>query len=149
MPLVSPPSVNKSHEELLQLLVGVQHLSGKTGSLAEDFAKKLKHHMELEENVALPLLGIIREVMDGKLGKGSALRASQLYLKMRDEYPGMLKGHQELVKLLTRLKKVAAEEGHLTAVRFAEALELHSKEEEEVLYPAALLAGKLASGYAK
>ncbi len=58
---------------------------------------------------------------------------------------GMLKGHKEITRLLARLKRVAADEGHLTAVRFAESLEQHSQEEEEVLYPAALLAGKLAS----
>ncbi len=37
----------------------------------------------------------------------------------------------------------------MTAVRFAEALEKHSQEEEEVFYPAALLAGKMASARPK
>ncbi|HEY4822360.1 MAG TPA: hemerythrin domain-containing protein, partial [Candidatus Bathyarchaeia archaeon] len=73
-------------------------------------------------------------------------RASRLYFEMKKEYSVMLKEHKEIIKLLSRLKKLGAEEGHLTAVRFAEALELHAKEEEEILYPAALLAGKLASG---
>jgi len=57
----------------------------------------------------------------------------------------MLHGHKELLKFLERLKKVGAGEGHLTAVRFAEALEAHSKQEEEVLYPAAIVAGQMAS----
>ena len=149
MPLVPPPSANRSHEDLLQLLVGVQYLSGKTGSLAEDFAKKLKVHMELEESLAMPLLGILKEVLDGKLSKASSRRAARLYQRMKNEYPNMLNGHQQLIKQLTLLKKVATEEGHPTAIRFVEALQQHSEEEEEVLYPAALLAGKLASGYTK
>ena len=61
----------------------------------------------------------------------------------------MLHGHKELYKMLERLKKVGAEEGHLTAVRFAETLEKHSQEEEEVLYPAALLAGRISTKQVK
>ncbi|HYY91547.1 MAG TPA: hemerythrin domain-containing protein [Candidatus Dormibacteraeota bacterium] len=57
----------------------------------------------------------------------------------------MLSGHREIRKRLDRLKTIGSEEGHLTAVRFAEALEKHSQEEEEVLYPAAILAGRIAS----
>ncbi len=105
--------------------------------------------MDKEEAYALPLLGTLKDVLDGKLTRVYAERATKLYVKMREEYPEMLKGHRELVKQLSSLKKVGAEEGHLTAVRFAEALEQHAQEEEEVLYPAALLAGKLASGYSK
>ncbi len=148
MPLSAPPSANKSHEELLQLLLSVQRLPGKTGSLAEVLAKGLQVHMDKEESYALPLLGILKDVLDGKLSRASAQRANKLYVKMREEYPGMLKGHREIVRLLSRLKKIGAQEGHLTAIRFAEALEQHSQEEEEILYPAALLAGRLASGHA-
>ena len=145
MPLSAPASLEKEHEEIWQLLIGVQHLSGKTGSVAEKLSKDLKAHIDKEESLALPLLGILRDLVKGKLGTGSAKRASLLHSKFEREYPGMLHGHKELYKVLERLKKVGAEEGHLTAVRFAEALEKHSQEEEEVLYPAALLAGMMAS----
>ncbi len=146
MPLTPPPSAERTHQELLHLLVKVQHLSGKTGSLAEDLAKKLQAHMEKEETLVMPLLGLLPDLMSKKPSATSAKRASRLYLEMKKEYSGMLNGHREIFKLLSRLKKVGAEEGHLTAVRFAETLETHAKEEEEILYPAALLAGRLASG---
>ncbi len=149
MPLTPPPSAERAHQELVQLLVKVQHLSGKTGSLAEDLAKKLHVHMEKEENLVLPLLGLLPDLTSGKPSQSSVKRASRLYLEMKKEYSVMLNGHREITKLLSRLKKLGAEEGHLTAVRFAEALEQHAKEEEEILYPAALLAGKLASGDVK
>jgi hemerythrin-like domain-containing protein len=145
MPLAAPASANKDHQELQRLLVRVQQLSGKTGTVAESLARPLHDHMEKEENLALPLLGILADLVEGKLTKSQALRASRLYSKMKEEYPGMLRGHKEITRQLSRLKKVGAEEGHLTAVRFAEALEQHAQQEEEVLYPAALLAGKLAS----
>jgi hemerythrin-like domain-containing protein len=137
--------MEKEHQEIWQLLVRVQNLSGKTGSIAEKLAKPLKAHIDKEESLALPLLGILRDLVNGKLNATSAKKASLLYAKFEKEYPGMLDGHSELRKVLERLKKVGAEEGHLTAVRFAESLEKHSQEEEEVLYPAALLAGRFAS----
>src|SRR5712692_11915792 len=149
MPLSAPLSLEKEHEEIWQLLIEVQHLSGKTGSIAEKLAKDLKTHIDKEESLALPLLGILRDIADGKLKNGVAKRASLLGSKLEKEYLGMLHGHKELYKILERLKKVGAEEGHLTAVRFAEALEKHSQEEEEVLYPAAILAGRTAAKQVK
>ena len=149
MPLSAPASMEKEHQDIWQLLIGVQNLSGKTGSVAEKLAKDLKVHIDKEETLALPLLGILRDLVNGKLSSASAKRASSLYAKFEKEYPGMLHGHKELYKVLERLKKVGAEEGHLTAIRFAEALEKHSQEEEEVLYPAALLAGKTAAKQVK
>ena len=145
MPLSAPASIDQDHQDLLQLLVKVQELSGKTGSLAESLAKPLQQHMEKEETLVLPLLGLLRDYVKRKISSASARKASRLYMTLQKEYPGMLRGHQELRKILDKLKKVGAEEGHLTAVRFAEALLRHSQEEEEVFYPAALLAGKMAS----
>ena len=137
--------MEKEHQEIWQLLMRVQHLSGKTGNIAEKLAKDLEAHIDKEESLALPLLGILRDIANGKLKSGVAKRASILSSKLEKEYPGMLHGHKELRKYLERLKRVGAQEGHLTAVRFAEALEKHSEEEEEVLYPAAIVAGLMAS----
>jgi hemerythrin-like domain-containing protein len=149
MPLSAPASMEKEHQDIWQLLVRVQNLSGKTGSIAEKLARDLKAHIDKEESMALPLLGLLRDLVNGKLSRTSAKRASLVYVKFEKEYPGMLHGHKELRKMLERLKKVGAEEGHLTAVRFAEALEKHSQEEEEVLYPAAILAGRTAAKQTK
>jgi hypothetical protein len=145
MPLSAPPSMEKEHQEIWQLLIRVQHLSGKTGIVAEKLAKDLKPHIEKEEELALPLLGILGDIAKGRLGSGVAKKASLLGSRFEKEYPRMLQGHRELRKYLERLKKVGAEEGHLTAVRFSEAVEKHSKEEDEVLYPAAILAGRMAT----
>jgi hemerythrin-like domain-containing protein len=149
MPFSAPPTMEREHEEIWKLLMDVQQLSGKTGSLAEKLAKHLKLHIEKEETLALPLLGILVDLVNEKLSKATTKRASQTHQKLEKEYPGMLHGHKELRKMLKRLKKAAEEEGHLTAIRFAEALEKHSQEEEEVLYPAALLAGRIASQQSK
>jgi hemerythrin-like domain-containing protein len=141
--------MQKEHEEIWHLMLRVQHLSGKTGNIAEKLAKDLKNHIDKEEAFALPLLGILPDLANGKLRNGVAKRASILGSKFQKEYPGMVRGHKELRKYLEQLKKVGADEGHLTAVRFAENLERYSREEEEVFYPAALLAGQIASKRAR
>lgn len=145
MPLAAPASMEREHQEIWGLLIRVQHLPGRTGNIAERMAGDLKAHIDKEESLALPLLGILRDLVTNRLSASSARRASSIYMNFQKEYSGMLHGHREFAKILSKLKKVGAEEGHLTAVRFAEKLEKHSQEEEEVLYPAALLAGKLAS----
>ncbi len=149
MPLTAPASMEREHQDIWQLLLGVQNLSGKTGSIAEKLAMPLKGHIDKEESLALPLLGILRDLVNGELSQATAKRASAISQKFEKEYPGMLHGHKELAKVLERLEKVGAEEGHLTAVRFAEALKKHSQEEEDVLYPAAILAGRMASKQAR
>src|SRR3989304_5931930 len=78
MPLTPPPSAQRAHEELLHLLVKVQHLSGKTGIIAEDLAKTLKTHMEKEETLVLPLLGLLPALASKKPSSQSARRASRL-----------------------------------------------------------------------
>ncbi len=132
------PSVERTHQELLQLLVLAQHLSGKTGVRAEELAKNLEPHLEREDECALPLLGLLQTLATGKVTLAEARRASKLYSRLRRQYSSLSPEHKELAKLIEKLKRVASEEGHLTAVRFAETLERHSQDEEELLYPATL-----------
>src|SRR6266849_9468113 len=100
MPLSVPLSLQKEHEEIWQLMIKVQQLSGKTGSIAEKLSKDLKAHIDKEESLALPLLGILKDIADGKLKNGVAKRASLLGSRFEKEYPGMLHGHRELRKFL-------------------------------------------------
>ncbi len=145
MKMSIPTTVERSHQELLGLLVAAQRLPGKTGVVAEELAKNLQPHLDREEECALPLLGLLQTLVTRNVNAAESGRATKLYTQMKKEYPRMTREHKELHKLIEQLKKVGAEEGHLTAVRFAEKLERHTQDDEELLYPAALLAGRLAS----
>ncbi len=145
MTLFRPPSVERAHQELLQLLMIVQRLPGKTGTCAGVVAKCLQPHLNREDECALPLLGLLQDLAAGQLTLAEARRATKVYARLREEYPRMTAEHRELFKLMEQLKTAGMEEGHLTAVRFAETMERHAEDEEELLYPAALLAGKLAT----
>ena len=91
------------------------------------------------------MLGLLQDLVGGRLSPAAARRAARLYSRMKKDYSRMSLEHQELSKLIGHLKSVGIEEGHVTAVRLAETLEKHVEDEEEFLYPAALLAGKVAS----
>ena len=53
-----------------------------------------------------------------------------------------LSEHQQIVVALDKLQKAAREESRPEVVRFTESLKRHAKNEEEVLYPAAILIGE-------
>ena len=54
----------------------------------------------------------------------------------------MLQEHRAIVGALEGLVKAAKAENKLEYVHFAEKLMLHAQNEEEVLYPAAILVGE-------
>ncbi len=145
MTLSRPPSVERVHQELLQFLIAVRRLPGKTGTCAEEVAKYLQPHLDREDECELPLLGLLQDLAAGTLTLAVARQGSKVYARLKEEYPRMSAEHRELFKLIEQLKTAGMEEGHLTAVRFAETMERHAQDEEELLYPAALLAGRLAS----
>jgi hemerythrin-like domain-containing protein len=125
--------------------MAVQRLPGRTGDCAGEVAKYLQPHLDKEDECTLPLLGLLQVLAAEKITLSEARQGSRIYSRLKEEYSQMTSEHRELFKLMEQLKMVGMEEGHLTAVRFAETMERHTQDEEELLYPAALLAGKLAS----
>jgi hypothetical protein len=55
----------------------------------------------------------------------------------------MLQEHQAIAAATARLAKAAAAAHNTSVARFADALALHARSEEEMFYPAALLVGEL------
>ncbi len=145
MAMARPPSVERTHQELLQLLMAVQRLQGRTGSCAEEVAKYLQPHLDKEDECTLPLLGLLQDLASRRLTLAEARRGARVYARLKSEYSHLTDEHRELIRLIEQLKAAGMEEGHLTAVRFAETLERHAQDEDELLYPAALLAGRLAA----
>lgn len=145
MALSAPPSVERAHQELLQLLVVIQRLHGKTGDCATEVAKYLQPHQDREDECALPLLGLLQDLATRKLTLAEARRAARIYARMKEEYPRLTEEHMELFRLVEQLRASGMEEGHLTAIRFADTWERHTQDEDELLFPAALLAGRIAS----
>jgi hemerythrin superfamily protein len=62
--------------------------------------------------------------------------------KLKVELPRMLEEHHNIVEALKKLSAAAEKEKKTEYVLFTEKLMSHARNEEEVLYPAAILVGE-------
>jgi hemerythrin-like domain-containing protein len=62
--------------------------------------------------------------------------------KLKADLSHMIEEHNEIVAALNNLIEIAEIENKTELVQFAEKLKLHAKNEEQVLYPTAILIGK-------
>ncbi len=136
-----PESLRKEHEELHAELAQIIKSGGEAGTAAGNVARVLHPHFLKEEEFALPPLGLLVSLAAGKVTPDMA-GAAKMAGKLKAEMPEMLAEHREIVGALKPLEEAAKKENKPQAARFAEKLALHARTEEEVLYPASILAGE-------
>lgn len=137
----TPQSLKAEHEELHAQLVKATQAGGKTGEAARAVAKVLHPHFEKEEEYALPALGLLPLLAEGKVAPEME-QILALTGKLKAELPQMLQEHKAIVAALKNLTEVAKKEGKAEHAVFAEKVILHAQTEEEVLYPTAILIGE-------
>jgi GTP-binding protein EngB required for normal cell division len=142
MPLAIPEAMNEEHEKLHEELRKATKIPGAVGKAAKEVARVLHSHFERENELALPVISITRALAEGKLSPDFHA-ALDLADKFKLEYERMLQEHVEIVKALDQLDKVAKKAKKKSVVEFARKLKLHAKTEEDLTYPAVLMAGKL------
>jgi hypothetical protein len=136
-----PDSVKMEHEELHRELRRASKAPGNVGKAARDVAKILHPHFAKEEEYALPPLALLPVLTEGELESGYRAVISMTN-KLEEELPQMLREHSQIITALDSLRIAAERSDDSEYVRFAEQLALHAKNEEEILYPAAVLVGK-------
>jgi nitrate reductase beta subunit len=136
-----PKALVAEHEVLHAELVRLTLQRGKVGEVARTIATVLHPHFVKEEEFALPPLGLLAEIAEGRV-KAEMKDVLPMIDKLRAELPQMLAEHKIVVGALRRLTAAARQENKPGAARFAEALKLHALSEEQILYPAALLVGE-------
>ncbi|HEX6333116.1 MAG TPA: hemerythrin domain-containing protein [Flavisolibacter sp.] len=138
-----PASLKSEHEELHEKLKKYTKLPGKTGAAAKEVARLLHPHFIKEEKYAMPPLGLLADLARDETAIDMADKKEAIAMseKLQEDFAEMLAEHEEIVKALQELHQAAKAENHPEVMRFTEALKLHAKTEEEVLYPAAILVG--------
>ncbi|MGH9794976.1 MAG: hemerythrin domain-containing protein [Candidatus Acidiferrales bacterium] len=136
-----PQSIELEHQELHAALERLTQAGGETSEAARAVEKVLSHHFEKEEQYALPPLGLLVPLSQGKFEPAMA-EVLKLTDKLEAEMPVMLSEHKELIAALEKLSEAAKAEKKAEGVRFAEELTMHAQGEEEITYPAALLVGR-------
>ncbi|HEY7681834.1 MAG TPA: hemerythrin domain-containing protein [Gemmatimonadales bacterium] len=136
-----PSSLRDEHRELHKELDLATRAPGRLGAAARAVATALHPHFLREEEIALPPLGLL-----ARLSQGPPTAEMRPVLALTDalkrELPAMLKEHQTIGRALDELARVAREEGAVEYVELSEKIRAHALNEEEVLYPAAILVGE-------
>ncbi len=135
-----PKSIQAEHEEIHEELSKISRHSGKIGAAAKAVAEVLHPHFEKEEEYAMPPLGLLTPIADGKITSEMS-DVLKLTGKLRAELPKMIDEHRAIVAKLKALRDLSIDEGVSEYMRFVDKLKLHAQNEEEVLYPASILVG--------
>ncbi len=135
-----PGSLSAEHSELHEQLEAAVKSGGATAEAARLVEERLAEHFKKEEQYALPQLGLLKELAEGKTSP-EMKPAVEMADKLKAEMPQMMAEHKAIVEALDGLAAAATKENKPDVVHFTEKLKLHAQNEEEILYPAAILIG--------
>jgi iron-sulfur cluster repair protein YtfE (RIC family) len=136
-----PGSLKTEHEELYEELNRAAHAGGKIGDAAMLAFKPFQSHIKVEEEIAFPPLDLL-ESLANKDATTELTGAIKLSGRLKDELPGLIFEHDEMRKALQKMKDEAMKERKREYATLAKRLMQHMLLEEQVLYPAAILAGE-------
>lgn len=135
-----PSSLKHEHEEIHSRLVKLTLIDGPVGEAARAVAEALHPHFAKEEETGMPNLALLAPIAAGK-EVHDADKAIARADKLRATMPEMLSEHAQIRTAVQKLGAAGKEHGVPEATAFAETLAMHALNEEEVLYPAAILVG--------
>lgn len=141
MEIKIPKPLKTEHEELHGELVAATRAGGKIGEAAKSVAQVLHMHFVKEEEYAMPTLGLLSMLAEGKLPSDIPAIIAMTD-KLKRELNLMLHEHKAVIAALHQLMEVAENNRKPEVAHLAEKLKLHAQMEEEVLYPAAILIGE-------
>jgi iron-sulfur cluster repair protein YtfE (RIC family) len=137
----TPQSLASEHRELHEVLARASKEGGELGQAAARLEKALAPHFRREEEIATPPLGLLP-----KLAREDATADMRAVLPLTEalerELPRMLREHDAIRQAAITFRAAAEKAGREEYVRFSEELAAHARQEEEILYPAAVLVGR-------
>ncbi|MEO8347694.1 MAG: hemerythrin domain-containing protein [Acidobacteriota bacterium] len=136
-----PESSLPEHRELREILTRAMNAGGRTALAADGVRRVLYPHMRLEEAFAAPPLSLLPKLAAGEITPEME-KIIEVSAMLKLQLPRMLEQHRTIVTVLKELLRAASEEQHPPYVQFAQKLMHHAQQEEEMLYPAAILVGE-------
>lgn len=128
---------------MLQFVKRLAREGGGTTDAARRLARLLETHFHKEETFAAPPLGLLPRLARGDVSSGMADALTHAAW-LRGNVDTMLAEHRMIGAALEELLQAAVPAQQAELVTFAETLLNHARLEEEVLYPAAIVAGEYA-----
>jgi hypothetical protein len=136
-----PRPLKAEHEALHNMLRKATQEPGELGDAAKTVATLMHPHFIKEEEYALPPLGLLRDLAQGKVTPDMQ-EVVELTDKLKADLDQMLEEHKSIVAALEKLSAAAKKADKMEYAEFASALILHAQTEEEVSYPTAILIGE-------
>lgn len=113
-----------------------------TGESVGKLLATLVPHFLKENAMVMPVLGSLKALASDE--KVNLREIADFNESILNEYDNMYQEHAGIRKLIFQTTEVAKREHHDEVVQLLEGLAHHARVEEQVLYPAALLACKFA-----
>ena len=137
----TPELLAREHHHLHEMLAQATREPGALGAAAQRVADLLHPHFVKEELFALPPLSLLQRLARGEVTADmkDVLRLTE---RLERELPGMLEDHRVIVGALEGLLAESRAAGKLEYAEFALDLIRHAQFEEQLLYPAAIVAGR-------
>jgi hypothetical protein len=136
-----PQPLKEEHQDLHAELICATQEIGEIGEAARAVAELLHPHFVKEEEYALPPLGLLPLLAEGKVTPDME-KIIGLTDILKTGLRQMLEEHKAIVAALSTLSEIAKKENKKEYINFVKKLILHARTEEEVLYPAAILIGE-------
>lgn len=136
-----PSSIKDEHSHLHEMLGKAAAEKGALGESARHLIDVLHPHFLREEEIASPPLGLLLPLSQGKTVAGSE-KILEKTRTLEKEMPQMLADHVGIQNAADQFQKEAEKSGHKDYVEFSMKLKQHVQQEEQILYPAAILVGK-------
>lgn len=140
-PLHGPASITAEHREIHERLAEATRAPGEVGATARALAAVLEPHFRREEEIATPPLSLLVPLSQGP-ATPSMRRVLPMTRALEAELPRMLAEHRRIGAARERFLAAAHQAGRTEYVDLAETLGAHARQEEEILYPAAILVGR-------
>lgn len=133
--------IRHEHDQIYARIERLAQTPGKTGKAAKELLIIMRPHMFKEEEFVLPQLGVLKKLAfdEPMAGMLWAIGRSE---DLKEEYPQMLAEHKAIFTSIDKLSQAATREGDQGALDLAVQLKAHIQDEEDIIYPAAILAGQ-------
>lgn len=135
-----PEPLKFQHEEIQEELINAVREGGKIGKAAKAVAKVVGAHFAKEEELVLPLLGLLQPLTQEKTDN-SMKDAFNMVDNMKCNITVLHDEHRSMIITLKPFIEAAKDENRQDYIRFAVRLLLHVREEKEFIYPTAILIG--------
>lgn len=140
--LEMPQPVRAEHEMLHLTLMESTKAPGRVGEAGRALAAVLEPHFGREEKMVMPLLGLLAPLAAGTaIPPAVGTQALAMSDALRREMNSMLDEHKKITAAVETLRQAAIAERTAKFQEFAEDLARHARDEEDVMYPAAILVG--------